>query len=71
LIKNDPNIGWGVYGKLGDLGTIDPKYDRAISAIGNTFEAVLVESDEIASKAIKILKDKKAGSLQFICYNKI
>lgn len=39
--------------------------------MGNVFDSVLVDSDEIASKCIRILKDKQAGSLQFICCNKI
>ena len=63
LVKSDPQIGWGIYGRLGDLGQIDPKYDKAISAVGTIFDSVLVESDEIAESCIKILRDRKAGSL--------
>lgn len=71
LIKNDPQIGWAIYGRLGDLGKIDKTFDKAISAIGNVFDSVLVESDEIAQTCIRILRERKLGQLQFICYNKI
>ncbi len=49
----------GIFGRLGDLGTIDKEYDVAIStATGNSLETILVDSVDTAAKCIQFLKDQ-------------
>jgi chromosome segregation protein len=64
-------LGGTVFGKLGDLGRIHPKYDKAISAVGGQFNSILVENDMVASQAINYLKRSRLGRCQFMPLNKI
>ena len=57
----------GIRGRLEDLGTIDQKYDIAIStAAFSQLESILVETVEDAEKCIAFLKAKKLGRANFI-----
>ncbi len=49
----------GIFGRLGDLGTIDKQYDVAIStATGNSLDTILVDTVDTAAKCIQFLKDQ-------------
>lgn len=61
----------GFYGRLGDLGTIDKKYDIAISTACPGLNSFVVESVEVAQALIEHLRKKKLGFANFICLNKI
>ena len=61
----------GIYGRLGDLGAIDKKYDVAIStAVGGSLETVLVDTIDTAKKSIGYLKRSSAGRGNFYALEK-
>jgi structural maintenance of chromosome 4 len=60
-----------IYGRIGDLGSIDKKYDIAISATGMQYHNILVESSDIVTGCLKLLKRDRVGSASFQCLNKI
>lgn len=69
--KNRENIE-GIYGRLGDLGTIDPKYDIAIStAGGKRFESIVVDKTETAQRCINEVRRCKAGIVTCIILDKV
>jgi structural maintenance of chromosome 4 len=52
----------GIYGRLGDLGAIDKKYDVAIStAAGAGLDRILVDTPDTAISCINYLKAKDIG----------
>ncbi|CEF70232.1 Structural maintenance of chromosomes protein 4 [Strongyloides ratti] len=52
----------GIFGRLGDLGGIDPKYDFAITAAcRNQLDFIVVDTTETAQACIKYLKETKGG----------
>ncbi|CAH2350762.1 structural maintenance of chromosomes protein 4 [[Candida] railenensis] len=62
----------GFYGRLGDLGYIDDKYDVAIStAGGGGLDSMVVETVETAQSCIDYLRKNKLGYANFICLNKL
>lgn len=56
----------GIIGRLGDLGSIDAKYDIAISTCCPQLESIVVENVENAEKAIQFLKQNNLGRSTFI-----
>lgn len=61
----------GIYGRLGDLGAIDKKYDVAIStAAGGALDSILVEAPETAMACINYLKAKDIGIANFLALDK-
>ena len=46
----------GFYGRLGDLGTIDEKYDVAISTAAPGLDSMVVETVETAQACIEYLR---------------
>ena len=46
----------GFYGRLGDLGTIDQKYDVAISTAAPGLDSMVVETVETAQACIEYLR---------------
>lgn len=60
----------GFYGRLGDLGTIDPKYDVAISTACAALDDMVVDTVETAQACIEYLRKNKLGRSSFICLNK-
>lgn len=56
----------GIIGRLGDLGSIDSKYDVAISTCCPQLESIVVENVENAEKAIQFLKQNNLGRSTFI-----
>lgn len=61
----------GFYGKLGDLGVIDDKYDIAISTGGGALSDYVVETVEDAQNCIQYLRQNNLGFAKFIVLEKL
>lgn len=61
----------GFYGRLGDLGTIDDKYDVAISTACPRLEDIVVENVECGQKCIEYLRKNQLGYARFILLDKL
>ena len=62
----------GIHGYVAQLGEVNEKHRYALEiAAGNRLGQIVVDNDDIASKAIAILKKKKAGRLTFLPLNRI
>ena len=62
----------GIHGYVAQLGEVSEKNRYALEiAAGNRLGQIVVDDDNIASKAIEILKKKKAGRLTFLPLNRI
>ena len=62
----------GIHGYVAQLGDVSEKHRYALEiAAGNRLGQIVVDNDNIASKAIEILKKKKAGRLTFLPLNRI
>ncbi|WEJ96948.1 Structural maintenance of chromosomes protein 4 [Yamadazyma tenuis] len=61
----------GFYGRLGDLGIIDDKYDIAISTACPALDSIVVETVETAQTCIQYLRKNSLGYGTFICLNKL
>uniref|UniRef100_A0A915DYX7 SMC hinge domain-containing protein n=1 Tax=Ditylenchus dipsaci TaxID=166011 RepID=A0A915DYX7_9BILA len=60
----------GIYGRLGDLGAIDSKYDVAISTTCGALDNIVVDSVNTAQKCIEFLKRERLGIASFIALDK-
>ncbi|KAI8809944.1 RecF/RecN/SMC [Cladochytrium replicatum] len=67
----DQNIIPGIIGRLGDLGTIDNKYDVAVTTACPQLDNIVVETVESGQKCIEHLKRGGLGRATFICLDKI
>ena len=62
----------GIHGYVAQLGAVNEKYRYALEiAAGNRLGQIVVDNENIASRAIEILKKKKAGRLTFLPLNRI
>jgi len=61
----------GIVGRLGDLGTIDPKYDIAVSSACGRLDNIVVETTEDGMKAVDFLKEHNLGRTTFIMLEKM
>eukprot|EP00835_Amoeboradix_gromovi_P003572 NODE_242_length_13076_cov_0.518379.p1 type:complete len:1115 gc:universal NODE_242_length_13076_cov_0.518379:353-3697(+) len=61
----------GIRGKLGDLGTIDPKYDVAVSTAAPSLHNFVVESVDDANKCVNYLRENRLNRTTFIVLDKI
>ncbi|XP_038671092.1 structural maintenance of chromosomes protein 4 [Scyliorhinus canicula] len=61
----------GIYGRLGDLGAIDEKYDVAISSSCGALDNIVVDTIEAAQECVKFLKKQNIGVATFICLDKM
>lgn len=61
----------GFYGRLGDLGVIDNKYDIAISTACPRLEDIVVDSVECGQQCIEYLRKNKLGYARFILLDKL
>jgi structural maintenance of chromosome 4 len=66
-----PLHGCGLMGRLGDLATIDAKYDVAISTACGSLDHLVVANADGASKAIQYLKQHNIGRASFIVVDSI
>lgn len=62
----------GIHGTIAELGQTEAKFEVAMQiAAGNRLQAVVVDSDSDAQKAIEFLRDRKLGRAMFIPLSKI
>ncbi|MFW6037942.1 MAG: chromosome segregation protein SMC [Candidatus Saliniplasma sp.] len=62
----------GVHGTIAELADVDSKYETALQvSAGGRMQSIVVENDEVASKAIKHLKKNDAGRATFLPLNKM
>lgn len=62
----------GFHGRLGDLGSIDPKFDIAVSTKGaKGLNFLVMETTKNATRAMKYLKANEIGRTTFLCLDKI
>ncbi|XP_019848995.1 PREDICTED: structural maintenance of chromosomes protein 4-like [Amphimedon queenslandica] len=61
----------GIVGRLGDLGSIDDKYDVAISTACSSLDHVVVETIDTAVTCVEFLKKNNIGSTTFIGLDKM
>ena len=60
----------GIYGRLGDLGSIDQAYDVAISSCCPQLDYIVVESIKDAEQALNYLRENNIGKATFIGLDK-
>lgn len=60
----------GVFGRMGDLGAIDSKYDVAISTACGALDNIVVDNVDTAEKCIQFLKRNNIGSATFVALDK-
>jgi chromosome segregation protein len=62
----------GIRGTVEELAEFDPKLKTALQvAGGNRFQALVVESDQVAEQCIKLLREEKRGRATFLPLNKM
>ncbi|XP_066181779.1 structural maintenance of chromosomes protein 4 isoform X1 [Sylvia atricapilla] len=61
----------GLYGRLGDLGAIDDKYDVAISSCCGALDYIVVDTIDTAQACVNFLKAKGIGVATFIALDKM
>ncbi len=62
----------GVHGTISDLGKASREYTTALNvAAGNKLQFVVCDDDQIASDAIKFLKEERLGRVTFLPLNKL
>ncbi len=62
----------GIHGPVAKLGEVEDSYRQALEvAAGARLGHIVVDNDQIAAKAIELLKRNKAGRLTFLPLNKI
>jgi structural maintenance of chromosome 4 len=61
----------GIYGRLGDLGVIDAKYDVAITTACSNLDSIVVETVDHAQKCLDFLKKNNIGRATFLILEKI
>ncbi|CAI5494544.1 unnamed protein product [Closterium sp. Naga37s-1] len=67
--KRDGSIP-GIYGRLGDLGAIDGKYDVAISTACGALEYIVVDNIETAQACTALLRERQLGVQTFLALDK-
>ncbi|XP_075892320.1 structural maintenance of chromosomes protein 4 isoform X2 [Nelusetta ayraudi] len=61
----------GIYGRLGDLGAIDEKYDVAISSSCGALDNIVVDTIDTAQRCVTFLKEQNIGVATFIGLDKM
>lgn len=61
----------GLAGRLGDLGTIDPKYDVAVSTACPGLSWLVTDTTEGAEQCVSLLQRRKLGRAKFVMMDKI
>lgn len=60
----------GIYGRMGDLGAIDAKYDVAISTACPGLDYIVVETTSAAQACVELLRKKSLGVATFMILEK-
>jgi chromosome segregation protein len=74
FILSQRNLGKisGIKGTVEELAEFDPKYRTALqTAGGNRFQALVVETDQVAEQCIQMLRQEKRGRATFLPLNKM
>lgn len=61
----------GFHGRLGNLGTIDARFDVAISTACPQLDNMIVDTVEVGQQCIDYLRKNNLGRANFICLNKL
>ncbi|XP_034460247.1 structural maintenance of chromosomes protein 4 [Hippoglossus hippoglossus] len=61
----------GIFGRLGDLGAIEEKFDVAISSSCGALDNILVDTIDTAQKCVTFLKEQNIGVATFIGLDKM
>ena len=61
----------GFHGRLGNLGTIDQKYDVAISTACPSLDNLVVDSVEVGQQCIDYLRKNNLGRANIICLDRL
>uniref|UniRef100_A0A7M4ENM2 Structural maintenance of chromosomes protein n=1 Tax=Crocodylus porosus TaxID=8502 RepID=A0A7M4ENM2_CROPO len=61
----------GIYGRLGDLGAIDEKYDISISSSCGALDYIVVDTIDTAQECVNFLKRQGIGVATFIALDKM
>ncbi|OLL26168.1 Structural maintenance of chromosomes protein 4 [Neolecta irregularis DAH-3] len=61
----------GFHGRLGNLGTIDVKFDVAISTACPQLDSLIVDSVEVGQQCIDYLRKNNLGRASFICLDRL
>ncbi len=62
----------GIHGTIAQLGTVEKEYETALAiAAGGKMQAVVVDTDEVASQIISILKKEGYSRVTFLPLNKM
>ena len=62
----------GIKGTVEELAEFDPKFKTALQIAGGPrFQALVVETDQVAEECIKLLRDEKRGRATFLPLNKM
>ena len=65
------NSGGKVFGRIGDLGRVDPKYNIGISVVSPKFDSILVDSTETAKLCVNLLRRDRIGMARIVPLQKI
>lgn len=60
----------GIFGRIGDLGAIDQKYDVAISTACGGLDTILVDTVDTAKDCIEFLRRTNTGRANFLALEK-
>jgi structural maintenance of chromosome 4 len=66
-----PLHGLGVRGRLGDLATIAPEYDVAISTACGMLDYIVVDNEKAGQACITYLRESNSGRASFILLNQM
>ena len=69
-LKESGRIG-GFHGRLGNLGTIDQRYDVAISTACPSLDNLVVDSVAVGQQCIEYLRKNNLGRANFICLKEL
>jgi structural maintenance of chromosome 4 len=61
----------GLFGRLGDLGTIPEQFDIAISTACGQLDCYVVDTVTHGEECIKFLRENRAGKGNFICLDRV
>eukprot|EP00939_MAST-03C_sp_MAST-3C-sp1_P001736 g1736.t1 len=61
----------GLFGRLGDLGAIDSKYDVAVSTAAGALDHLVVQNTAGAQACIQYLRRNSLGRATFICLDEL
>lgn len=65
------NVQSGILGKLGELGSIDERYDTAVTTACGALDNIVVYNTETAQACVEVLKSKRLGRTTFIILHEI